>query len=344
MTQPSPSLQQWQALYQAASGFKEIGLWEWMLDSDIFGVQNPESGEIGYCCIMGHLREHFALGVYLGAQGLGGYLKIQSGEIRGDPIEVLMLQKCLMASYEDRGELTKKDLELIKTLGLKFRGRQSWPLFRNYDPGYYPWYLTASEAEYLTLALQQATEIALRFKEAPDMLTPPERGLLLVRVPVKEGYTYRWREEWLPPAPLEKKTHRIEIPVDALRRVKEVASRQQGTWECALFWSPEAVRGEGGRPYFPYMCLWVDRRSGLVLNAEFFISPQALALEFLRQFLELLERHQFHPSQIMVDREETFRLLQPVTFELNIILRQTERLRMAEQAKASLLGFLNRGS
>jgi len=72
-----------------------IGLW----DSDIFGVQNPANDEIGYCCIMGRMGEHFTLAVYLGTEGLDGYLKIQSGEILPDDLDVLHLQKCLMASF-----------------------------------------------------------------------------------------------------------------------------------------------------------------------------------------------------------------------------------------------------
>ena len=62
----------------------------------------------------------------------------------------------LTVSFEDRKFLRKPDFQVIKELELKFRGRNSWPLFRSYQPGYLPWYLTKDEARYLTLALQQA--------------------------------------------------------------------------------------------------------------------------------------------------------------------------------------------
>ncbi len=104
-----------------------------MWDSDIFGVQNPETGEIGYCCIMGMLGEHYALALYLGTEGLEGYLKTRSGEF--SPDNVLHIQKCLMVSFEDRKFLKKQDLTTIKELNLKFRGRNEWPLFRSYLPG-----------------------------------------------------------------------------------------------------------------------------------------------------------------------------------------------------------------
>ena len=39
----------WKKLYGAAHVFKEAECWDWMSESDMFGVLNPENGEIGYC-------------------------------------------------------------------------------------------------------------------------------------------------------------------------------------------------------------------------------------------------------------------------------------------------------
>lgn len=61
MKESAPSTWGWSDLYQASKEFKEVGSWNWMLDSDIFGVQNPSTGEIGYCCILGNPSEVFAL-------------------------------------------------------------------------------------------------------------------------------------------------------------------------------------------------------------------------------------------------------------------------------------------
>jgi hypothetical protein len=194
----SPTISDWQALYQAALEFKEIEAWTWMYDSDVFGVQDPASGEIGYCCIMGNLGEMFALALYLGSEGLESYMRVAS-EPPLDPFEVfeeIMLQKCLMASFGSRDTLKKEDRQVIKRLGLKFRGRTAWPLFRSYRPAYHPWHLTADEARFLTLALQQAREVCLRFKEDPTLFDPPNDELWFVRVPEE---TRRWTSSSRPP-------------------------------------------------------------------------------------------------------------------------------------------------
>jgi hypothetical protein len=85
-----------------------------MWDSDLFGVQNPVTGEIGYCCVMGGAGEHFSLTVFLDSEGLDGYLKIQSGEFYSSLEDMLNLQKCLTASFEDKKFLQKEDFQVIK--------------------------------------------------------------------------------------------------------------------------------------------------------------------------------------------------------------------------------------
>src|SRR3990170_4674903 len=165
MRDGSPSVQEWRELYDAAIDFKQAKCWDWMWDSDLFGVQDPERGEVGYCCVMGRAGEHFALAVYLGTEGLESYHKIQRNDGSLSDFDAILLQKCLMASFEDRKLLTNRDFEAIKVLGLKFKGHNSWPLFRSYVPGYFPWHLNREEAKFLTVALRQAVDVALRFKD-----------------------------------------------------------------------------------------------------------------------------------------------------------------------------------
>jgi len=83
MEQPSP--EEWRRLYEAAVVFRDAAPWEWMWDAEVFGVQSPESGEIGYCCVMGRLGEHFALAVYEGSAGLEGLWQMRLDPPSGDP-------------------------------------------------------------------------------------------------------------------------------------------------------------------------------------------------------------------------------------------------------------------
>lgn len=91
----SPSLEDWRELYMSALEFKELAPWDWMSDTDLFGVQNPEDGDTGYCCVLGGCGEFLGLAVYLGTEGLIAYLGIQSGKINAekDPFKVLLSKK-----------------------------------------------------------------------------------------------------------------------------------------------------------------------------------------------------------------------------------------------------------
>ncbi len=111
-TKQTPPLQEWKALYGAALEFKELAPWDWMHDCDIFGVKDPESGEIGYCCIMGAAGEHYALGLYSGSEGLMGLSQILTGEFTVSQDEARFLTIALQQAI-DASTRFKKDAGLL---------------------------------------------------------------------------------------------------------------------------------------------------------------------------------------------------------------------------------------
>jgi hypothetical protein len=340
MKDQQPSREEWAALYQASADFKKVAAWEWMYDSDLFGVQNPADGEIGFCCVMGNLGEHYALGVYLGSEGLASYLYIQSGAVEPPDMSVLFIQKCLMASYEDRELLEQPDRALIKELGLKFRGRNAWPLFRSYRPGYHPWFLSSAEARYLTIALEQAIDVALRFKDDPQLLIPPQEGQYLVRVPEQRADGLYWSDQWLAPAPIKP----AEVPqprADQLRiqRIKQTITTRKGAWETDYFRAPTPIQEhKGERPYYPYMSLWVDHTSGMILHTD--VIPTAdYQATFQQQFLDLIEQTGFIPKELYVKLPEAQALLESITKPLGIKLKTARALPMLDEAHNSLFSY-----
>ena len=68
-----PTRQQWQRLYELAIELKEMAPWNWMSEVDLFGLQNPQDGQLGFVSIMGELGEYFALALYRGPEGLAGF-------------------------------------------------------------------------------------------------------------------------------------------------------------------------------------------------------------------------------------------------------------------------------
>jgi hypothetical protein len=341
MTDQQPSLEEWRALYQAAQAFRAAAPWEWMYDSDLFGVQNPEDGEIGYCCVMGNLGEHFALAVYKGSIGLAGYLALQTGAFGDEPnpMAALFSQSCLMVSFEDREFLSKQDRDVIKSLGLKFRGRNAWTQFRDYTPGYFPWYLTAAQARFLTIALQQAVQVAQRFEQDSDLFDPPADGQYLVRVPEQSDDALVWRDAWIEPAEPEQPEAKIPDPDLGRAAQLKALKSSRAVWEAGVVPSPTPVQEERDqRPYYPLMSLWVEHRSGMVLGTQL-SSPQQYRADFQNQFLALIEQAGVRPKEVRVGAAPPLMLLAPLADILGVHLKQANNLPMLEEAYASLAEY-----
>lgn len=334
----APSMKEWQRLYDVALEFKKLDCWNWMYDDTLFGVQNPEDGEIGYCCIMGNLGAMFAIAVHLGTDGLEGYFRIQSGETEGtDPM--LASQKCLMASFENRNYLQKEDLQIVKKLGLKLRGRNEWPVFRSYMPGYFPWFLTKNEALFLTTAIEQAMDVVLRFREDDGLLTSPGGDECLVRVPDKTEDIVLWKDRWMSPAPA-KKTIIIDDRVDETRiqRIKKKAVSVDAVWEIDIAFAPTPIREKKERPFFPRMFAVMDHHSGFDLDAYLFGISDGTSV-FRDHFLSLLEKMGLLLQEILIKNDETLQLLEPITSRLNIKVSQVLKLLAFEEFHDGMFGF-----
>jgi hypothetical protein len=340
----APSLEEWKALYQAAKEFHALAPWRWMWDSDLFGVQDPVTGEITYACVLGNGGEVFALVGYLGSEGLAVYNEILFEEIYPESPEAITAQRCLIASFEDRAEIGKEDYRIIRQLGLRFRGRNAWPLFRSYRPGFFPWYLTAQEARSLTVTLEQAVEVAQRMRDTPDLLLTPEEDLYLVRVPQDREGTC-WRDEWHTPAPYEKPELPLpHLPTTALKRLRESPTPRRGTWEIATFLLPAAVEQEGdGPPFFPAALLVVEHKTGIVLHMDL-SEPWEYLDRLQEQLLAVFKDADSWPRALWVVQEDLQRILLPLAEQLSIELCKVQRLPALEEARESLFDYLDPGS
>jgi hypothetical protein len=338
MNIPSCSPPVWKNLYDAAIAFREVACWEWMSDSDVFGVQHPESGEVGYCCILGSLAGVFGLVVYRGSEGLEQYRKIQSGKLHAGSRESSYSQNCLTAWFGDRSDLDRTDLKVIKELGLKFRGSHARPQFRSLEPGYLPWYLTESEAKYLVLCLEQAREVALCVEKDPNWLAAPGKNHYLVRVPVDSAAGWKWESHSLKPAPIAKTTVRSYLFDEVrLQRIKNAGKTRQGIWEVETFYMPTPVRGDD-RPYFPYSILCADHESGFLFGTAL-ADPSNWETELPPCVLDCIENHNLVPNALWFRKEELRDLFEPLASRLAIDVQLTKKLRAIDRARTAMLKY-----
>jgi hypothetical protein len=334
-----PTLDRWRSLYEAAQHFKEGVPWRWMDNADLFAVENPADGQTGYCTVMGAGGEEFGLGIFLGDEGFRAYLQLWT-DPETDAFEVFASARSLSATFVDRSDLEKRDRDVIGALGLKFRGRQAWPLFRSQWPGYWPWFLTDEEIAYLTLALRHAVAVAEEVRCGNVDLQAGLDANRVLTVCFPDGKPEAvWRE--LPgehhPEPEPR------APADEVRMARLAARERspQEAWEVDLFRFPVAVGEKGERPAYARVLLAVEGRHGLIVGVRL-LGSSATADEYQEEFVRMLEGAPAVPGEIRVNRRETANIVTPVARALGVPV-SLARTPLLDEAKESMFDHLGPG-
>jgi hypothetical protein len=267
----NPSLSEWAKLYQIADQFQKVSPWTWMVNGDLLAVVNPQNGEVGYCSILGNGKEEFGLGIFLGDKGYRRYLSIFSDEPSIEEFDEIIMTPMLSLLFANREDLQTQDIEVIRSLGLKFRGKNAWPLFRSQKPGYTPWFLEKEEAIFLTVAIEQVLAIAGKVRDDElDLYEGVDDDLVFTRY-YSDG---KWKEDWRKPELSQRSS--LKDPEESTTIVNEAElfllrnsfHRQGGSWELDISILPIPIGTKSNRPYFPLCFLAIERQQGTVIGVE----------------------------------------------------------------------------
>lgn len=336
-----PNIEDWKQLYEAAIEFKKAKCWEWMYENDIFGVKDPKSGEIGYCCIMGNAGEHFAITAYLGNKGLDGYLTLISDTNDIENPDNMFIQNCLMCSFEDRSQLASEDLKVIKKLGLKFRGSNEWPVFRHFEPGFFPWFLNADQAYFLTNVLRQALQVSMRCRFNKFILAHETPATFLVRVFAADKTEKPvWEDQHVTAHFPEQEFISIQITDELwLKKLKSLKTKRGRSLEVDTFFAPVPVRESQERPYYPKACVLLDHNNGMIVSVEMFQDTKKEGYKCVDLLITYINNSGHFPSRLLVSREETYNLFSGVCNQLGIEIVVKERLELMEEARSEMFSF-----
>ncbi|WP_303802854.1 hypothetical protein [Alicyclobacillus macrosporangiidus] len=111
-----------------------------MYDDALFAVEDPDTGQIGYCSVLGALGEFFGLAVFPGEAGWRSLNRLTGDNkpSRAAEEERLYGQLALIASFEGSRDVTEQDRAVMKQLGLRFRGETPGPCSAATVPDTYP--------------------------------------------------------------------------------------------------------------------------------------------------------------------------------------------------------------
>ncbi len=310
---PPVALGTWEELYRQSVEFRNVKPWRYVQEQDIFAVEDPVTGQPGFCHITGSGGMHRALSIYRGTAGLHFIMNLLRNQEKIEPESILLNCDKLEASFEDRGTLDEKDLDIIKKLNLQFRGRLNWPMFRDYRPGYLPWFVDEEGAKFLNHALRMAYLVSMNVYAGGDTVpSPMETGrFTLFRLEEIEGETKLKGEIADIPSSESNKTC---VKIDELRlaRLARKITSHSGIWEVGGVFSQVAITDKTrNRPYFPAILLWVDNSSEKVVYHQ--LAKKENIMNMLAEgTLQAIENEDRAPVEIRVFLDSTYELLQPM--------------------------------
>ncbi|HQL91393.1 MAG TPA: hypothetical protein PLQ15_12420 [Syntrophales bacterium] len=329
----------WKGLFEAAFRIKDMAPWEWMVETDLFGIR--DGGETCYVSVMGNLGEHLGIAVYRGDEALSRFLEIR--DIPEETImeypELLLQIPQLQLSFENREDLQEWDRRLIRAMGYRVRGGQAWPLFQSYRPGFMPWRLELDEIPVLTRALEQLEDVAPRARAGAFLLDIEEREDMLVRARTADGV---WVDERVPIPTQEPSIIDLRWDGRDMTRLKKTPMAGDSI-ELDFFMFPGSIGKPSQRPAVAYVLLAVHRKSGMPLFADLLPVEESLEHVFGRiphSLLARLAAVPMRPKEIRVQNHFLVNLLEPVMKELGTKIVHQSPLKTLRAVKSGLTGIL----
>jgi hypothetical protein len=217
-----------------------------MDDTDLVGVCDPDTGETGWMVVMGNAGTLFGLVVYRGSAGFQMYVDLMEDRIA--PSEFLSLQDCLKLELGSDEDLEPEDRVVQRALGLRFKGKNSFPQFRSLMPRYAPWFLTESEARFFTLGLRAFCCHARRIERDRVDETVREDTVLVYRPSAKsaDGFVGRWESY---PADASRPLALVRFDDALVKKALEARPKPDSPWNAGIIVIPAPV-AEGARPFF----------------------------------------------------------------------------------------------
>jgi len=317
----------WRSLFAMIDRYKKTKLWDFLADDQIIIVELADTKERVYCSILGNAGQEFGIAVYIGDAGLASLQKLVSNP-RQYGMDEVMHQRSLLLSLANRDELEEDDYSLIKRLGIAYRGKKQWPLFRSIKPGYYPWIIDEQEAIILTETLEIIVENANQWKQAPTNVPIVKEDKWLALLPVEKNESINWESKLLKPERVENEKAPAQLMISEIetKRIQKRFPLVEATLEFEGNYFPEPVQNHPAeRPVYPVMVIAADQHEGAIIYNQL-LQHENYEQHLQATFLEMVEQIEAIPAEIRVENTETLRILKPLFKMLSVHVVQMESL------------------
>lgn len=315
------TLEEWRALYDIAIRLKDMKPWEELWDMDLITILPHEKEEPCICSVMGRGGECYGIGAYIGVNAIHNFFVMASSQDI-PPSQLIRYQNNIMCYFGNRDELTKKELNIIKELGLKFRGANNWIYFRVFEAGYAPHMPEKRQVLELTDILKHLYMAIKALHNGVEV--DFEGGKTLIRRFHEEDNT--WINYEMPIFMPE-----VQYPVPALEDqllIQRLKKQPQGNaiLELDIAYLNSTINDISyDKPLIPRLCILADVRSGLLLS-QVMITPEDDDVNVIFGTIIDYILQKGKPKQILVRDTHTLSILMDLCKQVGIRILISEKL------------------
>ncbi len=325
----------WLELYEVAEKIQKLEPWKYLWDMDLLVYLCQSMNEIFYCSVMGRGGMHKAIAIYRGEQ-IHGFLELARNKI--PEYMLLNYQECIMCNFIERQETLPKNREIIKELGLSFRG--TWISFESFEKGYEPSPINIKQVKIMLEALKNFYMMFRAIIEQ-GIKVDFENGEILAR------HYDKGKKLFLSyPAPLmlpEKHFNTIKTEAGFEKDIMKLPQTEMELEYEFLNYIPIRIREhkeQDGRYYYPLARMIAERKSGVIISHDLIDKNRYESKsDYVLEATELLINYFYkmgRPKNIYVRDEETKMYLKDILDKAKIKIIVKPKLKAIDEFYRSL--------
>jgi hypothetical protein len=328
-------------LYRLAMSLKEVEPWEILDDDEFILMQDPDSGEICYCSVLGGLGMVFSIHVYIGGESYRFMQRVLKGKPFA-PADFYGTTRAVMVEYVPARGQKPPDRELLTTFGHPVKRGTRAPIFRAVRPGYNPWYLTEKEGKLLALCLRGILALCITDPPAGDIDYWEQEDVFPFLTPKQNDATRSGYEVQLVKAPEPPSTRPPAAALDE-GQINDILRRlfpQRGFLEADHFFAMAEIGERDERKACVSAAVVCDGDSGYAFQPELGMPGEPSGGLLVRAILGAIRSNRVVPREIRVRKQEFKFLLEDLSARLGCEIRVKKSLPMLDPFKKGLLGFM----
>lgn len=279
----------WRDFYEVVNNLNNLAPWDFAQGEDLFTIVLPNQEEPLFCSVLGAAGDCYGVAMYQGAAGLHDFQRIlEQGTSIESPQYVMRDQTCFTLYWGDREEVPPDQKAMIKTLGLKYRGRGKWPYLLKMKSRYVPVSPELSQLALVVECLKNLSMMALALRQG--CLKPDWDGctMLLREYAPKQK---EWQTSWHPLVIVSATLEPI-ILEDKLLLHRLKTTKSNGHEVCIdLCYLDSMVKEKGQAPFYPMVLVIFDKTADQILELELCAPEDHLGEIIVNGFIECVLSH-----------------------------------------------------